>query len=1166
MAEKLTHEQQQAVENQGGKLLVSAAAGSGKTKVLVDRLMRYIRNPNDPANIDDFLIITYTKAAAAELRGKIAAKLSELIAAEPANRHLQQQMQRLYLAKISTVHGFCTDVLRQYAYRLDIAGDFRVADENECAELQLKALEQILDAAYENAENDSDFRAFVDTQGLGRDDKLIPQILLKVYTSAKCHRNPAQWLAWCVSSVSDNVSGAEETPWGAYLMEDLKGYVASQIDAVERCAAAAARADGMEKPAALLSATADQLRCLYNCRTWDEIIGKKDIQYGTMTFSKKCTDLQLIDQIKAVRNACKEGLTKRLRSFIDSSEQLLSDISKTQGAARGLVRLVEAFDEQYAKLKKNRGIVDFSDLEHYALDLLLGKQRSTATAIAAEVGAQFREIMVDEYQDSNEIQDAIFSALTEKKQNCFMVGDVKQSIYQFRLADPSIFIDKYNTYRSVEEAKDREGRRVLLNHNFRSSAGVIEGVNAVFAHCMSPAVGGLDYGEAEMLREGIPHIPLIEPEISLYGIAVENDTYAEEAAFVADKIAELLDGDHYVRSGDSLRPVLPEDIVILLRSPGSVGGEFRYALQRRGIRCVTGDQGDLLQTEEIATIRAILEIIDNPLQDIPLAAVLTSPVFGFTAEDLAVLRSADRNKDLYALVASAADPKSQKFMQALSVLRQTARLSGVAGLISAVYSRTNLLSIYGAMPDGAERLENLQIFFRLASDYENTGPKELSRFLEHLSALEERGLAAMPQQASGGVTIMSIHKSKGLEFPVVFLCGLSRGFNQESARGQVLCDKDLGLGLACVDAQLRVRYPTLAKQAISVKTQRESVSEELRVLYVAMTRARDRLIMTYADKKLAEKLQDIAMRLDMSDRKLLSADVDCPGDWVLQTALTRTEAGAFFALSGNPNCAEVREKVWQIAVVRATENQGASTAEITEQQRIAPEVMAKLSAALSFRYSYSGATRTPSKLTATQLKGRFLDNEIADGSGESAPAMFRKPGLAGRKDGRIYGNAIHAVLQYISFSKCSSAGEIRKELDRLVAERRITPEQADMVDVHKIAAFFATPIGNKLQQAENVLREYKFSVLEDAVKFYPDAEGEKILFQGVVDCAVLEEDGITVLDFKTDRVTEETVDKVAEKYRQQVVSYAGALSRIFKMPVKSAKLYFFALDRLVDII
>lgn len=1166
MAEKLTSQQRQAVENQGGRLLVSAAAGSGKTKVLIDRLMRYIQSQTDPADIDDFLIITYTKAAAAELRGKIAAKLSEAIAADTSNRHLQQQMQRLYLAKISTIHGFCTDVLRQYAYRLDITSDFRVADEGECLELQLKALEQTLDTAYETAENDPDFRAFIDSQGLGRDNRQIPEILLKVYSSAKCHLNPDQWLNWCASGASGAVSGAEKTPWGGYLVEDLREYLSLQIDALSRCVSAAASADGMEKPVLLLSSTITQLQQLYNCSTWDEIVENKDIQYGTLTFSKKCTSQQMIDQIKAVRDACKEGLAKRLRSFVDKSEQVLVDISHTASAARGLVKLVQAFDTHYSNLKKKRGIVDFSDLEHYALDLFLGKQRSSPTTIAAELGARFREIMVDEYQDSNEIQDAMFSALTQKRQNCFMVGDVKQSIYQFRLANPAIFIEKYNTFQSAETAAAGEGRKVLLNHNFRSSSGVIEAVNAVFSQCMSPAIGGLHYGEEEMLREGIPHIPLKEPEVSLFGIEVVNDTYSEEAKFVADKICQLLDDKHYVREGDTLRPITPDDIVILLRSPGSVGVEFQSALQARGVRCFTGDQGDLLQTEEIATVRAILEIINNPLQDIPLTAALTSPVFGYTAEDLAVLRCSDRSTDIYTLLSAAPDVKCQHFMNTLTKLRQEARLLSVTGLISAIYSETNLLSIYSAMPDGEEKLDNLQVFFQIVSDYEAAGPKELGRFLEHLSAIEKRGVGGTTQQTSGGVTIMSIHKSKGLEFPVVFLCGLSRGFNQESARGQVLCDKDLGLGLGCLDTSLRVSYPTVAKRAISVKTQRESISEELRVLYVAMTRARDRLIMTYADRKLADKLQKLAMRLDMSDRRLLSAEVDCPGDWVLQTALTRTEAGAFFALSGHPDCASVGERAWEIAVVGASDMHAQAVAEQKKQPETAAPVIDKLSATLSFRYGYESATKIPSKLTATQLKGRILDNEVADGAGESTPAAFRKPGQAEKITGRAYGSTIHTVLQHIRFEECRQIDGIQNELRRLVQDQLISGEQAEIVDCEKLSEFFNSSIGKKLLQSQNVLREFKFSILDDATKYYPDAAGEKILFQGVVDCALLEDDGIIVLDFKTDYVTEETVLNVTEKYRSQVVSYAQALSRIYQKPVKSAILYFFALGRLVDVI
>ncbi len=492
MADTLTYEQRLAVENRGGKLLVSAAAGSGKTKVLVDRLISYILDPVAPANIDDFLIITYTKAAAAELRGKIASKISELIAEAPNNRHLQQQMQRLYLAKISTVHAFCADILRQYAYRLDISADFRVADEGESQRLQQKALESVMNSAYETAADNPCFCAFIDTQGLGRDDRQIPEIIQKVYNSAMCHLNPEQWLVWCVSLGKTDNTDVGEMLCGRYLMEDLHNYLNFQINSLERCVSAARKIEGMDKPIALFESTLLQLRVLSDCKTWDEIVRAKEIEYGRLAFSKKCGETQLADQMKAVRKACKDGLAKKLRAFKDDSAQISKDIMSVSQSVKGLIWLVKEFISEYSRLKKSYGILDFGDLEHKTLDLLLGKNRGSTTSVALEIGERFREVMVDEYQDSNAIQDAIFSALTVKRQNCFMVGDVKQSIYQFRLADPGIFIEKYNTYSSVESALAGEGRKVLLSKNFRSSNGIIQCVNVVISQCMSSDVGALE--------------------------------------------------------------------------------------------------------------------------------------------------------------------------------------------------------------------------------------------------------------------------------------------------------------------------------------------------------------------------------------------------------------------------------------------------------------------------------------------------------------------------------------------------------------------------------------------------------------------------------------------------------------------------------------------------
>ena len=1170
MADKLTPQQAQAVANRGGKLLVSAAAGSGKTKVLVDRLLAYLTDTHDPANLDEFLIITYTKAAASELRGKIAAKLTERIAQEPENIHLQKQMQRLFLAKISTVHGFCGDLIREYAYKLDIAADFRVADENECRELRDTVMKDLLDKAYENAADAPDFHGFVDTQGLGRDDRLVPEIIEKVYDSAKCHLDPEGWLENCLRNAdAETLSDVSETVWGRFLMEDLFGYLDAQIYVMYKCLEAANACEGFEKAAANLQDTLYQLEKLRNCETWDAVVAARAIDYGRLTFPRKNPDPELSERIKAARNACKKGLDKKLHSFADDSAQVRKDLQQSCASARGLVQLVRQFDSDFSAAKSSRRILDFSDLEHKTLDLLYGRSRSGPTAAASEIGKRYREIMVDEYQDSNAVQDAIFDALTRQKQNCFMVGDVKQSIYQFRLADPGIFLEKYQRYVPVEEAIPGQGRKVLLSHNFRSGGEVIGAVNDVFHTCMSPQVGGLRYGEAEELREGIPHDALPDPAVEFYGLDIREDTYQEEAAFVAQKIQNMLSSGTCVRKDGHFLPVKPEDIVILLRSPGSVGAHFQRALESRGIRCSSGGGMDLLQTEEVATLRSFLQTIVNPRLDIPLISILASPVFGFTADDLAAFRGRARKGSVYDALLQSDLPKAIQFRKVLDTLRRDARMASLTQLLERVFTLTRMDSIYAAMPGGKVKSTNLQTFYQLAVDFEKGSLRDLGQFLDHLSALESRGLLSAGASNAGCVTIMSIHKSKGLEFPVVFLCGLSRVFNRESMQAQILCDKTLGLGLSVADPVNRIRYPSLAKRAIAAKMTGDMLSEEMRVLYVAMTRARDRLIMTYAVKNLQADLEDIAQRIDFDGGNLLCRDVVSPGEWVLVEAMQHTEAGELHALGGRPDHTRLGDHPWKICVAEAPEGETDGTVLSEDSMGDMPAyAVEQLKHSLSFSYAHHAATLAPSKQTATDRKGRVKDAEAAENTAESKnySRSWHQPSfLSSAVEGKTYGNAIHSAMQYICYENCETEEAVQQEIRRLVEHRFLTEEQGKLVDCKKLSAFFATTIGRKLRSGVPCLREFKFSILDDGSHYGEGLETEQVLLQGVVDCAIMEEDGITVLDFKTDYVTEETVLKRAEHYAPQIQTYAEALSRIYEMPIKGKYLYFFGLNRFIAI-
>ena len=623
-----------------------------------------------------------------------------------------------------------------------------------------------------------------------------------------------------------------------------------------------------------------------------------------------------------------------------------------------------------------------------------------------------------------------------------------------------------------------------------------------------------------------------------------------------------------VRDGDSLRPVKPGDIVILLRSPGSAGGYFQRALENIGIPCSTGGGTDLLQTQEIGVFRSLLQTIMNPRQDIPLISVLASPVFGFTADDLAQIRSKQKKGAFYEALVSSGHPKAEAFLLTLDTLRTEAKRSTLTGLMETCLLLTRMDSVFRAMPGGEAKAGNIHTFYQYACDYEKGTLRELSQFLEHLDRMEDRGLVVSGTAGADCVNIMSIHKSKGLEFPVVFLCNLSRRFNLEDLRAQILCDRVLGLGLSSVDQENRIRYPSLAKRAIAVKMASESVSEEMRVLYVAMTRAKDRLVMTYASQTLISDLQDIALRRDFDGGNLLSRDATCMGDWILLAAMSRREAGNLHNLGGRPAQTALSDCLWKIETPMVPTEVQAATASSEVTPTIPDELELQLRTALEFHYSHLSATHTPSKQTATGRKGRFKDAEAAENAGLSIKTEhnWRKPEfLTARSESRSYGSAMHAALQYLKFENCENVQAVSKEIQRLVSEGFLSKEQGSLVNIERLARFFQTELGKKLHSGVPCLREFKFSILDDARHYGEGLEGEQVLLQGVVDCALLEPEGITVIDFKTDRVSEKTIHAVANHYSLQVQTYADALSRIYEMPVRRKLLYFFCVDTFVEL-
>lgn len=1173
----LTKDQQAAVLTRGSRLLISAAAGSGKTKVLVDRLLSYLCDEKDPANVDEFLIITFTKAAAAELRSKISGALSERLARDPGNRHLQKQLSRIYLAKISTVDSFCGDVLREYAYRLDIPADFRVADGPECQELRQRAMDRILEEAYGRLEEEPELQLFLDTLGAGRNDNRVPEILAQVYDKIQCHPDPGAFLERCRRDCNlDGVEDPGKTIWGAYLMEGLYAFLEESIARVEELAKLTEEDESLApKAAPMLRDMEWKLRELSACRTWGQVHEKGLPAFLSMPAIRKPSDPDLRDRVREAKNKCAEELKEKLRPFGDGPREVMEDLARTGGASLGIFRLVEDFTKAFRQEKDRRRVLDFGDLEHLTLGLLVGKSGSP-TAVARELGSRFREVMVDEYQDSNAVQDAIYGALTSEKRNCFMVGDVKQSIYRFRMADPSIFLRKYETYAPLEEAAAGEDRKILLSENFRSGGAVLSAVNDVFTCVMNPEVGGLFYGPGEALKEGIPHIPLGQPETELHCIAYSRGREAEsvskyeyEADFAAERIRALLQEGCFVRDGEGLRQIEPKDIVILLRSPNTAGRYYMEALQKRGIPCAAGGRENILETAEIGVLLSLLRIIDNPRQDIPLTAVLLSPVVGMEADRLAALRAQHRKDGIYDCLLGGRDrgeTDAAAFLDTLTGLRRSARQLTLTELMEEIFHRTRLDAVFAAMDQGARRLGNLRYFYRTAAAYEQSGRKELSQFLSYLDSLGDQGLTPEEESAARQVvTIMSIHKSKGLEFPVVILGNLSAAFNREDLNAPVLTDPELGVGCHVVDPERRIRYPSAAWWAIALRTRRENLSEELRLLYVAMTRARDRLIMLYTSSGLEKRLTELARDAALPRSPYLSRRVSAMGDWVLIRALTRTEAGALHEIALRPETVELSEVPWLVQVHQGVIHETApQIREGTREEELPPDLRQRL----RYAYPHKAATQAASKLTATQMKGRAMDQEAAENSPvqrrHSAPAYpdFREKGpLAGKEAG----TATHLAMQFLCYACCGTEEGLRRELERLVREEFLTERQAEAVAVPKILAFFTTELGSRLRRGDGVLREFKFSILTEAGELDPALTGERFLLQGVVDCCLMEQDGMTVLDFKTDRVKPGREGERAAAYGPQVRTYGKALTRIFQKPVKKLYLYFFETGALLEV-
>lgn len=1279
-----TKEQQQAIELDGRNILVSAAAGSGKTAVLVERVVSHLLRPEDDAdawNVDELLVVTFTRAAAAEMSERIGRRLQQAIAEEldkknPDRRlvsRLEKQVILLSGAAISTIDSFCQSIIKNNFSALDLDPKFRVADENELLLLQQDVLDELFEQRYEAM--DEVLLHIGEQYGSDRGDGRLYDIVLKLYNTARNQPFPRAWLLGLAEdfAVADGRAAhlSDYSKWWQVLIGELRTGMDRVSDALaafrllvgevddkkarEKYDACLERAEGI---AGKIQAAMDG--------EWEDIyqafraLEFTETGFIRMPSGKLNIDPDFRQELRDANDALKNAVFAMKEYVLDDEETMLQDLQKLSADAAGLAELAVQFADAYAAAKHERNIIDYGDMEHFALQLLLAPEARPGNIVPSETALalrrRYKEIMVDEYQDTNEVQDTIVKLIAgEDRGNLFTVGDVKQSIYGFRASEPELFLEKYRAYgESVSQEAAGNGQLITLGRNFRSRREILSAVNFVFAQLMRREPMEIDYDESAMLNPGEPY-GYQEPEqgkIMPVDKAVELDvvftsglseekavtasaasaaergneageelkSFQLEAQHIADRLKALKNSGYMVFDkslGDrnnGYRPMQWRDVVILLRAVKGKAEVLQEIFQANDIPVFASADGGYFQATEIQVMLSLLSVIDNVQQDIPLAAVLYSPVVGLSAGQLAKLRLSCAEGNLYQAVLQANSAEAElsaqiknklaAFLSMLSGWRQMARRTGVAELLWQVYRDTGYYDYVGCMPGGMLRQANLRMLIARAEEFEGTNYRGLFRFLGFIEKMKnmdtDLSVARTLGENEDVVRVMTIHKSKGLEFPVVVLADMGKAFNRMDIAASVLLHKKLGLGLDNIDVEKNVKYPSFSRLAVKAKLLQESKAEELRVLYVAMTRAREKLIMVGRAGDAAKAAGKWCRYREYQESCRLPgyalSEAGSYLDWLAET-VARHPAGASFAgllglteeqyvqALGYMHKAMGSEAAMQINLVDAADihlpqaavgEAGEILRRVIEGEplQVAGELSEEMGKVLDWQYDFCGTEEVPAKLSVSELKRRFsrqleqadpLDGGIAASAvREQQEYVFSRPAFLQRKDektrrragGVQYGTLMHVVMQHLDLSGNLTEQGIKEQLAIMEEQEIITAEQAAMIRTGQVAGFFASPLGKRMLKAKKIWRELPFCRMLKADKYYEyvrDSEAE-IFNQGVIDVLFQEADGrLVLLDYKTDRET--AVDAVKEKYELQLELYGEAVQSIYGLAVAEKYLY-----------
>ena len=1174
-----TPEQQDAMNSRKGTVLVSAAAGSGKTAVLVERVIRRLTDSENPCSTDNLLIVTFTKAATAQMRERIGVAILKKLAEDPPNSHLRRQYMMLSFAQISTIDSFCNDLVRENFHALGISPDYSVLDNETASIMKRDAAERVLERAYE--QGDEVFYDLSDLVSTGSSDESLSALLRKLYEISTAYPFPNEWLDSLTAEY--RTTDINESVFGKVILSYLSDMLDYCISESENLLERMAEDEQVEK--AYAPAITSDIRMYEQIKTglcgdWDTALESLSspmfMKFGS---TPRGYDSEVKNLVKTVRDKLKKLIKKAVGIMCVTAEEHAQDVEKLRKPADMLVGLVKEFAQEYSEMKRQINSADFSDILHWALDLLVERKNGEIqkTALAKELSACYAEILVDEYQDINEAQDMIFKAVSKDESNLFMVGDVKQSIYRFRQAMPEIFLRRRASM--VDYAGGNYPARIILGKNFRSREGVTTAVNFIFRQIMSPSAGELDYNDDEALYAGAKYPNRNIPDAELHIVDVsdcENSALEAQAAYTAQYIKNQIDAGLQVTKNGELKPASYGDFCILLRSTKNTASVFARALSQAGIPVFSPETGGFFEAAEISFALSLLRVLDNPVQDIPLAAVMLSPVFGFTADELALFR-ANRKEEtkengrepLYRCVAAAAaqgDEKASAFLEKLNSLRRLSLTLSADELVHRVIDETGYMAIAGAMSDGERRKLNLGLLSDYANKYEAAGNMGLSgfiRFIDKIARTEgDLASAAKPSEDANVVRIMTVHQSKGLEFPVCILADMQHKFNERENNASVIVNSVAGIGIKRRAADGISLYDTASRQAAKIMSERMGRSEEMRVLYVALTRAKENLVMITSLENPEKKLASLAASAGSGEKisPFAALSMGSFSDWVLASLLRHPDAEELRKMAGVGSHAFFSKKdTFKLKTVVTTPPETYDFDDVDDEQTdINIELLDRIRENLDFVDTRAALATVPAKRAASDNSVSGINREYF---ASSRPAFMGSGGLTPAQRG----TATHKFMQFSDYAAAKT--DVRAERDRLVNMGFLSELEGEAVNVRTVERFFNSPLAKRIFESPNVMREKKFTVFVPASVFSPELPtelgNEKTVVQGIADCAFVENGEIVIVDYKTDsNVTEQ---ELLERYSGQLRINRRALQECLNMPVKSTLIYSFSLGKTIEV-